>query len=355
MDSKHHAPGSSPGFQPLHRLETITPDLQSGFADHIRPWRFPQGQFLRDGFTPTDGCVWDFTIVHDEARYHLIHIDGRPNASCFAPGNLVTFGHSSTADFVTWTTHQTALSSTPGTWDESHVWAPYIFRDETNHRWVMLYAGLNRFECQQIGVAYSVDLLSWVKETANPVFRPQYVDWMQYSLSSGSACRDPHVRVEGGEYVLYTTIAARDGRVGVAGSVSKDLVNWGEPWPVYLTASGTSVPRQVESSAVHSDGNRYLLFYTQNTGTHVVVGDNPRDFVGRKPKMIWDTIAAVEVVARLPGRWLVAGYRQREYAGAFRLFLGSLDLEELVVSEIHDSEALELFLRSAQDLTRPAL
>ena len=342
----------SPSRDPLlHRLEAVAPDTQSGFADHIREWRFPQGDFLRDGFTPQHGCVWDFTIVRHDGLYHLIHIDGRLGASCYAPGNLISFGHSSTPDFVTWTTHQAALASTPGTWDESHVWAPYVFKDRRLGRWVMLYTGLNRFDCQQIGVAYSSDLLTWTKEAANPVFRPAYVDWLQYALSTGSACRDPHVRVEGAEYVLYTTIAARDGRVGVAGCVSHDLVTWDRPWPVYLTTFGTSVPRQVESPAVHRDReqDRYLLFYTQNTGTHVVVGDNSRDFMGREPKMIWETVAAVEVVARLPGRWLVAGYRQRSYDGAYRLFLGSLDLDALVVREIHDSAALMPFLEAAQE------
>ena len=332
----------------LSRLEDIAPDAQTGFADHIRAWRFPQGDFLRDGFTPKDGCVWDFTIVRHQGRWHLLHIDGRPGASCYAPGNLITFGHSSTADFTTWTTHQAALASTPGTWDESHVWAPYVFYDRPQQRWVMLYTGLNRFDCQQIGVAYSVDLLSWTKEPANPVFRPSYVDWLNYSLSSGSACRDPHVCVEGDEYVLYTSIAARDGRVGIAGCASKDLVSWSTPWPVYLTTFGTSVPRQVESAAVHRDGDRYLLFYTQNTGTHVVIGDNPRDFMGGRPTMIWETVAAVEVVAQLPGRWLVAGYRQRSYAGAYRLFLGSLDLAALAVTEVRDSDALAPFLDAAQ-------
>jgi beta-fructofuranosidase len=335
----------------LHRLEAVSRDTRSGFADHIRDWRFPEGAFLRDGFAPKDGCVWDFTIVRHRAHYHLLHIDGRPGASCYAPGNLTTFGHSSTPDFVTWTTHQAALACTPGAWDESHVWAPYVFRDERLGRWVMLYTGLNRFDCQQIGVAYSDDLLGWTKEPANPVFRPAYVDWLQYSLSTGSACRDPHVRVEDDDYVLYTTIAARDGRVGVAGCVSRDLVTWERPWPVYLTALGTSVPRQVESAAVHRDreGDRYLLFYTQNAGTHVVAGDNSRDFMGRAPKMIWETVAAVEVVGRLPGRWLVAGYRQRRSAGAYRLFLGSLDLAALAVREIRDPEALAPFLAAAED------
>jgi hypothetical protein len=323
-------------------------DTESGFADHIRDWRFPQGDFLRDGFAPEDGCVWDFTIARHRGLYHLIHIDGRLGASCYAPGNLTTFGHSSTPDFATWTTHQVALASTPGTWDESHVWAPYVFKDERLGRWVMLYTGLNRFDCQQIGVAYSDDLLTWTKEAANPVFRPTYVDWLRYALTEGSACRDPHVRVEGDEYVLYTTIRATDGRVGVAGSVSKDLIAWDRPWPVFLTEFGTSVPRHVESSAVHRDGDRYLLFFTYNTGTHVVAGDNSRDFMGRQPRMIWETIAAVEVVARLPGRWLVAGYRQRRYAGAYRLFLGSLDLDALVVTEIRDEAALAPFLAAAE-------
>lgn len=337
----------------LHRLEAVLPDTRSGFADHIRDWRFPQGRFLQDGFTPKDGCVWDFTILPHKGRYHLIHIDGRFGASCYAPGNLITFGHSSTSDFAAWTTHQTALSSTPGTWDESHVWAPYVFRDISNQRWVMLYTGLNRFDCEQIGAAYSVDLFTWIKEPANPVFRPAYADWVRYSLSAGSSCRDPHVRVEDGEYVLYISVTAQDGRVGVAGSVSKDLVSWERPWPVYLTSFGSSVPRQVESSAVHRDGERFLLFYTQNTGTHVVVGDNSRDFMGGQPKLIWETVAAVEVVVRLPARWLVAGYRQHHYPGAYRLFLGSLDLDGLAVNEIREADALAPFLDGTQDEEDP--
>jgi hypothetical protein len=334
------------GIDVLHRLEAIGRGTVSGMADHIHAWRFPAGDFLRDGFAPTDGCVWDFTIVRHEGLFHLIHIDGRMGASCYAPGNQISFGHSSTPDLVHWTTHQPALCGTPGTWDDGHVWAPYVFEDTANRRWVMLYTGLNRFDAQQIGVAYSTDLLAWVKEPANPVFRPAHVDWLQYSLSGGSACRDPHVYRDGDEYVLYTTIRAKDGRVGIAGSTSRDLVDWSTPWPVFLTELGTSVPRHVESSAVHRDGDggRYLLFYTQNAGTHVVVGDNARDFTGRPSKLIWETVAAVEVVARRPGAWLVAGYSQRDYAGAFRLFFGVLDLEDLSVREVRDAVGITPFL-----------
>lgn len=182
-----------------HRIEDITPDDTSGIAQHLRPFRFPQGDFIRDGFAPTDGCVWDFSVVHHKERFHLIHIDGRMGASCYAPGNLIYFGHSSTPDFDHWTTHDPAIHSTPGTWDSGHVWAPYVFHDKKLDCWVMLYTGLNRYDCQQIGVAYSDDLLTWVKEPANPVFRPTYVDWITYSLDTGSNCRDPHILVDGDE------------------------------------------------------------------------------------------------------------------------------------------------------------
>ena len=128
----------------------VTPESTGGFADHIRRHRFPQGNFLQAGFTPVAGCVWDFTIVKHEGWYHLIHIDGRLGASCFTAGNLISFGHSSTPDFQSWTTHQAALVVTPGTWDEAHVWAPYVFWDARQGRWVMLYTGLNRFDCQQM-------------------------------------------------------------------------------------------------------------------------------------------------------------------------------------------------------------
>jgi hypothetical protein len=265
-------------------------------------------------------------------------------ASCYVPGNQISFGHSTTPDLVHWTTHQTALYGTPGTWDDSHIWAPYVFRDQPNQRWVMVYTGLNRFDTQQIGVAYSTDLLTWLKESSNPVFRPAHSDWIQYSLSGGAACRDPHVYLDGEDAILYTTIRAKDGRVGVAGATSRDLIDWSTPWPVFLTEFGTSVPRHVESSAVHRDGDRFLLMYTLNTGSHIVIGNNPRDFMGGQPKMIWETVAAVEVVARLPGRWLLAGYRQRGYPGAYRLFFGVLDLDRLTVEEVRHEDAVAPFV-----------
>jgi hypothetical protein len=171
------------GIEMLHRIQEVQPDTVSGFATHINKWRFPTGSFVRDGFVPTDSCVVDFTIVWDQGLYHLIHIEGRMGASCYVPGNQISFGHSTTPDLVHWTTHQTALYGTPGTWDDSHIWAPYVYKDEPNNRWVMLYTGLNRFDAQQIGVAYSTDLLTWVKEPSNPVFRPAHSDWIQYSPS----------------------------------------------------------------------------------------------------------------------------------------------------------------------------
>lgn len=44
-------------------------------------------------------------------------------------------------------------------------------------------------------------------------------------------------------------------------------------------------------------------------------------------------------------RRLVAGYRQRDHPGAFRPFLGALDLEELVVREVSDGDVIASFLQ----------
>lgn len=144
--------------------------------------------------------------------------------------------------------------------------------------------------------------------------------------------------------MLYTSIACEDGRVGIAGASSTNLVDWSEPWPVYLTDPADSVPRQVESSAVHRDRDRWLLFYTHGEGTHIVVGDNPRDFSGGEPTMIWRTIAAVEVVVKHETEWLVGGCRLADHRGSFKFFLGVLDLDSLTVAEVTEKTELSRFL-----------
>ena len=107
--------------------------------DRAEDYHFPKKSFLRDGYSTPGGYVKDFCIVRHEERFHLFHIDGRPGEHCTVTGNEISFGHASTVDFNHWIRHPMPLSVGDRSWENEHVWAPYIYR--RNGLFYMFYMG----------------------------------------------------------------------------------------------------------------------------------------------------------------------------------------------------------------------
>ena len=278
-------------------------------------FRHPQGDFLREGFAPPGGLVADYSVVKRDGEYHAFYIERRMGGDCSFPGHEIYLGHSSTPDFQHWTCHEPVMLVRPGTWEESHVFAPFVL--EAGGRYAMLYAGQNRWHSQAIGVAFSDDLFEWRRHPGNPVILPGDYGWACWSDRAVCSCRDPHVNREGDDFLLYYTACTREGHSCVALAVSRDLVAWKDQGPVYVVPG----PHHLESSCVHRIGGGHVLFCSADGGTRMRLSNRHDDFGQEPGEMVWEGMLGLEVVERRDPAWLVSAF---SYPGN-RLFLAVLD------------------------------
>lgn len=306
------------------------------YKDAIEKHGNHQEDWLRNGYAPRGYYLKDFSILHTNGIYHLFHIAGTPGVSCCLPGNEIWFGHAVTQDFVRWRTMAPCFYIEPGSWDEGHVFAPYVLENE-NIFW-MFYTGCAIDNTQRIGAATSTDLQTWQRATDKPVIRPEEFDWAFCPTERGAACRDPHVCKWDGEYSMYYTAVTKEGRACVARAASTDLTNWIDRGPAYVS----STLAHCESSNVQACQDKFLLFFG---GHHehwsYVVSDNPYRWRKQKPVPLKQGITAMEVIRRVDNRWLIAYFK----FDCFRMFLGILDWSQTnpTIEEIHSADKLEEF------------
>lgn len=285
---------------------------------------------IRDGFVPVASDLRDFTVVAYRGRYHVFYIDIRHGKHSRRPDNPFFIAHCSTRDFMTWDIHEPPILPVAGTWEGGRTGAPYVFPVRRSARlddvagipvrFVMFYTGLSRRLCQSLGMAFSSDLMHWVRYDTNPVFQPANLDWAEWSRDRLSNCRDPHVMKLGRRYILYYTALQKDGDPCVAAAESTDLENWRDRGPVLALPFAAPMPAMLESSCVHPLGDRFVLSYTQHEGTWISVSDDPFRF--EEGAMLVKGFWAMEKVAVKGNRWLVAFFRQHTKTRPGALFLG---------------------------------
>jgi hypothetical protein len=302
---------------------------------------FPTESFLERGYAPAGGYVKDFGVIKRQGRYHLFHIDGRPEERCSLSGNEISFGHASTADLRHWIRHRMPLAVGDRPWENEHVWAPFV--TEWHGRYYLFYMGAGRHTAGQISYATSADLETWSKWPAGPI-----------RTASG---RDPFVRIDEGVIYLYFT--ANVGGIQVV--TSRDMENWTQP--AVVIANSKRLP--AESCSVHRCKGRWVLWY--NDYVHCadpsgdfrsvyVFSDNPLKFDANRLKVFQFTTplptkygphdwlekrpipVSIELLEKGDDTWLVAYFRW--HVDRFRLFVGALHwdpdpawIEEIVTAE----------------------
>lgn len=229
-----------------------------------------------------------------------------------------------------WDVHEPALQPVAGTWDAGRAGAPYVFAvtrskrlDEVAGipvRFVMIYTGLSRRLCQNLGMAFSNDLLHWVRYDTNPIFQPTNLAWAEWSRDRISNCRDPHVLKIGRRYLRYYTALQKDADVCIAAAESTDLENWHDLGPVISRPIGRSTPAMLESSCVYPLGKKFVMTYTHLGGTWLSISDDPLHFENRS--MLIKGYWAMEQVCIKANRWLVAFFRQHARNRPSAMFLG---------------------------------
>jgi predicted GH43/DUF377 family glycosyl hydrolase len=297
-----------------------------------------QEDWLKGGYAPKGFCLKDFCLTRVGREWHLFHIASVPGVSCCLPGNEMWFGHATTTDFCSWTTHLPCFYVDPSSWDCGHVFAPYVI--EHDGQYWMLYTGCAIDNTQRIGVAVSDNLFDWTRAAPGPVIRPEEYGWAFCPTTKGSACRDPHVvRTEDG-FLMYYTAVTKEGRGCVATAWSRDLLAWEDRGPAYAAPTLA----HCESSNMQPLGGKYLLFF----GGHYaywsyVVSNNPFRWPPQEPTPLRRGITAMEVLLRCDRKWLVAYFKMDNY----RMFLGTIDWSAPApaIEEVTDAETLRRVIR----------
>jgi len=222
----------------------------------------------------------DFSIVKRNGVYHLFYIRNNPNLP-FAETQK-DLGHATSKDLYFWAHHPPVLPVRPGTFDNSHVWAPSIV--ERDGVYYMFYTGVrdsfgfNSLD-QRTGLATSTDLFTW-NRTDLPIFDCGSVPWALCDSAAASPFRDPMVVADsasGGWWMLYTGSRASDPAgmvVGLASSTG-DLASWQDQGYLGITDRSVTFSDVAESPHMFEHAGKWYLFFTTNSGQPISFATAP--------------------------------------------------------------------------------
>jgi hypothetical protein len=127
-----------------------------------------------------------------------------------------------------------------------------------------------------MSLAWSDDLETWVLGTGNPVLGPP--DW----ACKGSTCKDPHVMLVDGVYLIYYVVMDCDGYCCVALATTTDWKNFSDEGCVFRAAPALRGTMGIESPCVVHRNGLWHLFITYGPGLWHAVGRGPQSFVGKR-------------------------------------------------------------------------
>jgi predicted GH43/DUF377 family glycosyl hydrolase len=119
-------------------------------------------------------------------------------------------------DCLTWTNGTIVLEPSAETWEDQDVTSPIVWMEGAT--WYMLYEGRGSVS-SGIGLATSIDGLTWTREASNPVMVPGDVAWV-----SGDIVCDDVKRADGTYYMTYHGYDGSEWGEGLANST--DLLTW---------------------------------------------------------------------------------------------------------------------------------
>lgn len=146
-----------------------------------------------------------------------------------------------------------------GTWESQNVYNPaVIWRNDKFH---MLYRGENSDTAlfdkyrSQIGYAYSLDGIIWVRHKNNPVLKAEF----DYELPGG--LEDPRlIEKDGVYYCYYTAFSPKNKGIRLCVASSTDLINWTKYGPVFDgPLKNGAILMNPENEPVHVNG-KYIMY-----------------------------------------------------------------------------------------------
>ncbi len=319
----------------LTTIQTEYGDVQLGTFEEVL--KVP-GRYFNDHCLILAGDTW-----------HLFSIVGNaetvPETPSF-PADETSTAHATSKDLRTWKVHPDVLHKS-GKWpEEGCAFAPNVI--EHRGLYYMLYTSTDARRIQRLNLATSTDLFDWKKYQGNPVIVPSvsWAEWPDFTVhepdpnESFGGCRDPHLlKLEDGRFVAYWVSRLRpdkfgEGTVGVAASISHDLIHWQEVGPVYWRKQfHRPLTLEVESPEVIFKDGKYWLFFKHGWWTWYVASDDPFDFTKGEAKRLG--YAHAPEIFEWENQWWIThcnsfpdDFKRERSSPARGLYIGHIDWPE---------------------------
>ncbi|NLX06374.1 MAG: hypothetical protein GXY33_14645 [Phycisphaerae bacterium] len=278
-------------------------------------------------FKPPPGFYQvDHSFIHDGTDWHLYYVTGDIRKSdqyvqCFSqrdwegaarhtvePGN----GHAVGPDLRSLKFKENVFFEAQGRFDMVTRGVCSLFR--CGGRYGMLY-DVRGEDYIGMSLAWSHDLSHWELGPDNPALSPPA--W----ACPGSTCKDPHVMLIDGVYLIYYIVMDQDGYCCVALASTTDWKRFDDEGCVFRSAPMLRGTMGIESPAVILRDGVWHLFFTYGPGLWHSISRTPTAFVACRGKSAWfvgrglycmGPFHATEIIQDQDGQWWLTTDRKEE-------------------------------------------
>jgi hypothetical protein len=175
-----------------------------------------------------------------------------------------------------------------GAWEKSCIYQPWLV--EHQGRFFNFYNAANG-NVEQIGVAFSTDLLNWMRYPANPVLRVRPGGYDEVFCSDGKVFRD-------GDHWAMFYFGVGQGGAHILAAFSRDLMHWtAHPEPLYKAGgnpSGLDKQYAHKIALIFNPANdTFYMFYNAVPGKDGPTGGRGIGLITSKPLLATTAPAAV--------------------------------------------------------------
>lgn len=192
-------------------------------------------------------------------------------------------GVASSADGLTWTRAReepilSVFDADRGAWEQSCIYQPWLV--EHQGRFFNFYNAADG-DKEQMGVAFSTNLLDWMRYPANPIVRNRPDGYDAEFCSDGKVFRD-------GDHWVMLYFGVGKGAAHIMAAFSRDLVHWTpHPEPLYKAgghSGGLDKQHAHKISLVYNPTNEtFYMFYGAVPGAPGPVGGRGVGLLTSKP------------------------------------------------------------------------